>query len=93
MNAFEAIPVLNRLLQSALPLAAGVPGRRQALGAAPSDQRVQAALDRLVADQQRYAQRVAEAITAARRPARSRPLSHASSPPRTTSRWSSSSTR
>ena len=62
MQAFEAIPALNRLLGllcRSLPayLADAKPwtgfGRGQ----------VQAALDRLVADQQRYARRVAEAIT------------------------------
>ena len=76
----------NGLLKSAVPLAAGVPGRRQALGAGRATSRIQAALDHLVADQQTYARRVAEAITQLRRPARSGPVSHGVRPPRTTSR-------
>jgi hypothetical protein len=62
MNPFEAIPVLERLLKllcRSLPayLANARPW------AQARDRQVQAALDRLVADQQMYAQRVAEAIT------------------------------
>jgi hypothetical protein len=62
MNAFEAIPVLDRLLKllcRSLPayLADARPWARA------GDRRIQAALDRLVADQQMYARRVAEAIT------------------------------
>ena len=92
MNAFEAIPVLNELLRilcRSLPayLADAKPWAQS------DDQQLRAALDHLVADQQRYARRVAEAITAARRPARSRPLPHARSRPRTTSRWSFSCRR
>ena len=74
MKAFEAI-LLGAQPAAAypLPLAAGVPGRREALGAVRARQ-VRAALDRLVADQRLYARRVAEAIIQLRRAARSRPL-------------------
>jgi hypothetical protein len=62
MNAFEAIPVLERLLKllcRSLPayLADARPW------AQAGDHRIQAALDRLVSDQQMYARRVAEAIS------------------------------
>ena len=62
MKAFEAIPVLNRLLGllcRSLPayLADAKPWAR------PERRPIRTALDRLVADQQLYARRVAEAIT------------------------------
>ena len=62
MNAFETIPVLNKLLGllcRSLPayLADARPWTR--IGRPE----IQTPLDRLVADQQRYARRVAEAIT------------------------------
>jgi hypothetical protein len=62
MDPFEAIPVLQRLLKllcRSLPayLADARPWARA------GDRRIQAALDRLVADQQTYARRLAEAIT------------------------------
>jgi hypothetical protein len=62
MNAFEAIPVLERLLKllcRSLPayLADARPW------AQAGDHRIQAELDRLVSDQQMYASRVAEAIS------------------------------
>ena len=66
MQAFETIPVLNRLLAllcRSLPayLADARPWTR--IGR----QEIQTLLDRLAADQQRYARRVAEAITRRRR--------------------------
>ncbi len=70
MQAFETIPVLNRLLvlmcrSLAAYLAEARPWTR--IGR----QEIQTLLDRLAADQQRYARRVAEAIT--RRGARPNP--------------------
>ena len=70
MKSFEAIPVLNKLLAllcRSLPayLADARPWTR--IGR----QEIQTLLDRLVADQQRYARRVAEAIS--RRGARPNP--------------------
>jgi hypothetical protein len=62
MNAFEAIPVLERMLKllcRSLPayLADARPWARA------GDLRIQAALDRLADDQQMYARRLAKAIT------------------------------
>jgi hypothetical protein len=63
MNSFEAIPALNRLLQVlSCSLPAYLADARP--WAAAGSQAVQTALDHLVADQQRYARRVADAITA-----------------------------
>jgi hypothetical protein len=63
MNSLEAIPVLNRLLQVLCRSLPAYLADAKPWGTA-GNQSVQAALDHLVADQQRYARRVADAITA-----------------------------
>ena len=70
MKAHRIHPGAQPTARPALPLAAGVPGQRQAVGQSEGRTASAPRFDRLVADQQMYAQRVAEAITALRRPAR-----------------------
>jgi hypothetical protein len=61
MNAMEAIPVLNRLLGLLCRSLPAYLADVKTLGH-PEGERVRTALNRLVADQQMYARRVADAI-------------------------------
>jgi hypothetical protein len=62
MNAMETIPVLNRLLGLLCRSLPAYLADVKTLGR-PDGERVRTALNRLVADQKMYAQRVADAIT------------------------------
>ena len=62
MNAMETIPVLNRLLGLLCRSLPAYLANVKTLGL-PEGERIRTALNRLVVDQQMYAQRVAETIT------------------------------